>query len=769
MIMQNKIDIHEFSTGIEVKGTPNGWESGGFTGEYMNRTIDPIPQAVLDSIANRQFALAEGVVTADPAMVGRVVRGYGEIWSVVAVVTRGRDDRGRGVSLYRYFLSQGDGRIETILLWMGKPRVFNPFDRRDIGQPHQANLSPKEVRLTEEFREMLNQSLPILVPNEKPCAALRLNEMTRNLPPNDDRAWAYKVAMLERPEYFQVIYPADDQAEMVIREVLNRRQSLPVLTSGESGIKTAIKAVTNVRVRREHIETLENALGNSQLNDKYWESILDKEGASQAFRENLYGDRYVRLLTLKAMLIPQFLPYFLDWLAESKEWKTHYATSLSLQKWMLREAPKFTDDFSNLSERLKFGICYVIDCLVDEPQILKQSQLLLTDSGLWSQLYQKSLSKELEAVLSLMGNYIEKRQKQNLQSLRVQYPQWSRLLNKINKFWYPPEQHDPNYKSLAKLFEKVGTARLVAIFYQIGEGSVPKPLFDKLSTNKSEIVLFKKKIYRRKNLGDRAKELTEEVYFFFCGTVDIGGINMSRFMALIILLAVFTGGFALGIIVRWPSLIAGSETAQIQPNNTNNNNNQQSNNANNSNNQQSTSEPTPVPNNNNNEGDQGKRVQASPSPEYNMTNSAIEAIVDDLKGEIELQVRNFPENPFPQTIKDDFYKEKSNINSKGIVISCIKDKLGLPTDFQYGDVGKEEQKWAEFSTAIREYQLRKGARSILADGVISLKNATGKDKGQTRKWLEEDIRECLELSESQSNQPRTPDRIRRRRWPWEIN
>ena len=147
----SRIEIHEFSTGIEVKGTPTAWESGGFTGEYMNRTIDPIPQTVLDSIANREFALAEGVVIGDPAIVGRVIKGNdGETWSVVAVVTRGRDDRGRGVSLYRYFLCKDDGHIETILRWMDKPLlwVFNPFDYREVGQTHQANLNSKAVSYT---------------------------------------------------------------------------------------------------------------------------------------------------------------------------------------------------------------------------------------------------------------------------------------------------------------------------------------------------------------------------------------------------------------------------------------------------------------------------------------------------------------------------------------------------------------------------------------------------------------------------------------------
>ncbi|MDV7394892.1 hypothetical protein RZS08_26140, partial [Arthrospira platensis SPKY1] len=49
-----------------------------------------------------------------PAIVGRQVGGY----SVVAVVSRGRDDRGRSVSLYRYFWCEGKDYIEAILRMM---------------------------------------------------------------------------------------------------------------------------------------------------------------------------------------------------------------------------------------------------------------------------------------------------------------------------------------------------------------------------------------------------------------------------------------------------------------------------------------------------------------------------------------------------------------------------------------------------------------------------------------------------------------------------
>ena len=518
MSMENKIDIHEFSTGIEVKGTANAWESGGFTGEYMNRTLDKIPQAVLDSIANREFALAEGVVRAEPAIVGRIVRGYGESWSVVAVVTRGRDDLGRGVSLYRYFMCQEDRGIETILRWMNKPLswVFNPFDQRAIGKPHQADPSSMEIQLN-KFQEMLDQAPTIIFPAAEVCAPLLLNEITRKLlRSNGDRSWAYKVAMLERPEYFQVIYPADAKAEKVIREVLERRQNSSVLISGESGIKTAIKAVMNGRVKRGHIESLENALENQELDKNYWKSVLNKEGASQAVTEKIYGDRYVRLLTLTAMLVPQFLPIFLAWLSDSKEWEIHYGTSLKLQESMLQEAPKFTEHFPLLSECLKRGICYTIDDLVDEPKIFKESELLLTsESGLWKEVY-PSVSKELEKVLTLMGDYIK--QRKHCQPLKEKYPQWSSLLDKIDEFWYPPEKTDHKYKSWAEFFEKVETPILAAIFYQIAEGSVPKNLFDSIlpSDKKSEsIILFNKKIDRKKSVGDHISSVFNDVQTTF--------------------------------------------------------------------------------------------------------------------------------------------------------------------------------------------------------------------------------------------------------------
>ncbi|MFM6898452.1 MAG: hypothetical protein ACKPKF_14555, partial [Microcystis panniformis] len=99
------IHIHEFSTGILVDGTGGAgeWRSRGFSGEYMNSTLDSIPAPVQLAIKNREFAVAEGASSENPAIIGREVEYNQEAWSVIAVVTRGRDEGGRGASLYRYF------------------------------------------------------------------------------------------------------------------------------------------------------------------------------------------------------------------------------------------------------------------------------------------------------------------------------------------------------------------------------------------------------------------------------------------------------------------------------------------------------------------------------------------------------------------------------------------------------------------------------------------------------------------------------------------
>ncbi|NCR25142.1 MAG: hypothetical protein GPJ25_01375, partial [Microcystis aeruginosa LE13-04] len=76
------IEIHEFSTGINVQGTPDNWWSVGFSGGYMNSTLTSISKAVQQDIAADLFYLSEFAVQKKPAIIGREVKLGQEEWSV---------------------------------------------------------------------------------------------------------------------------------------------------------------------------------------------------------------------------------------------------------------------------------------------------------------------------------------------------------------------------------------------------------------------------------------------------------------------------------------------------------------------------------------------------------------------------------------------------------------------------------------------------------------------------------------------------------------
>ena len=130
----SNIEIHEFSTGINVQGTPDNWWSVGFSGGYMNSTLTSIPKAVQQDIAADLFYLSESAVQKKPAIIGREVKLGQEEWSVLAVITHAKDESERGISVSRYFLTEGLGKLNDLLTYQqSNSLTFNPFDKKKVG------------------------------------------------------------------------------------------------------------------------------------------------------------------------------------------------------------------------------------------------------------------------------------------------------------------------------------------------------------------------------------------------------------------------------------------------------------------------------------------------------------------------------------------------------------------------------------------------------------------------------------------------------------
>jgi len=311
-------EIHEFSTGIRAKRDPNGsWVSLGFTGQYMNATM-PVPHCVERSIANKEFAVAEGAASDRPAIIGRVVLGNGEPdWSVVAVVSKGWDETGRSASFYRYFLCEGRDSIWKILAWLKEQElgevVFYP--NQQVSSPH---TPPMNINKSDPPAELLSSSgfPPILIKPDQQYNWGDIHALAEAKTSEQSVSWAFNVEALEQPWRFLVIQAASNSAyEVLSRAIAHQPKIKTPVIADEQALKSAIKSLMgSSTIKKEAVQTIAEALGNEPITSEYWHSIFDSQGARSAFTQKIYSPQMVRLLLLRALVLPETFPDYLDWL-----------------------------------------------------------------------------------------------------------------------------------------------------------------------------------------------------------------------------------------------------------------------------------------------------------------------------------------------------------------------------------------------------------------------------------------------------------------------
>lgn len=315
------IEIHEFSTGIRPEQTLDGeWVSLGFTGKYMNSTLTEIPPIVERSISNREFAVTEGASSEQPAIIERVLTTEVETWSVVAIVTRGRDEIGRSLSVYRYFLCDNANSLWKILAWLeskGMP-TFDPFDCKYIGQPNLYTESfYSTLKLSPEDENLVNTTpAPILLlPQKYAFKTVNIFAIRKAHVNSEPISWAFNVEALEKPRRFQVIQAASQRAYEILNKAIKNVVQLSPIDADEEGLKSAIRGLINSsQVKTEALQTITKALKNQEFNQQFWHILFDGQGARTAISEKIYSPQMIRLMTLRAMVIPETLPEFLTWL-----------------------------------------------------------------------------------------------------------------------------------------------------------------------------------------------------------------------------------------------------------------------------------------------------------------------------------------------------------------------------------------------------------------------------------------------------------------------
>lgn len=508
------IKIDEFSTGIKAAGNVENWYSQGFTGEYMNRTIAEIPAAVQQAISNRLFALGEGGSSEQATLIGREVVDdeQNKAWSVLAVVTRGRDEWQRSFSASRYFICEGRGNLANLFrFWDVDKLTFNPFDAKNIGDsadymPVTGGIDPQ--RLSDLREEYCQQKSPVIFPYDVSICPI-IADFIANIKATEDSdpvAWAYRVEALEHPRTFKAIFPASEQAEQILRRVVASQPQVDRFVQDEPAIKKAISLLSQNKVKPEHLKTIEDALANPAIDYKYWLTMFDSQGASTAIKESSYSPQLVRLLTLRAMVIPQTLPQFFDWLNKKDKKDQIWTDCLDFQA----KVTKNLSTLPNLQATILSGVRFMAVKLLDSETYLENTAwLCIADGGCWANLYKNSFRQDLK-------NKLENLNSQILSSSSIKPDQWDSVFGKLLEYLRTRKHYlFKEYFILANLFFMTGDYKLAAIFCHVSAGEIPPELFKKLNSNHPDHAnVYGIRVYRKIGTAEKIGGFIMPVYLF---------------------------------------------------------------------------------------------------------------------------------------------------------------------------------------------------------------------------------------------------------------
>jgi hypothetical protein len=500
------IHIHEFSTGILVDGTGGAgeWKSRGFSGEYMNSTLATIPTPVQLAIKNREFAVSEGASSQNPAIIGREVEYDGEAWSVIAVVTRGMDERGRGASLYRYFLCEGKEKLPDLLCWYtrnGKP-TFNPSDYKQVGQFTEYDDTGTQINdyIPPELDEIWEGKTPIIITQnnlQTPYPALMIHKIASKTDPARCKeliSWACNVEALEQPNRFLVIYPASKKAEETIRARINSVPQLAPAIPEETLIKNAIRNSCRTGNFQENLAPIEDALNNPKIQQDYktfWNSIFEGQGSKDAYQQGIYNESNVRLLTLQAIICPEKLPDFVAWIMKKQE--DDYPISQSFQGEIVKAInPQGDGSITSptIFSKITQGINILILKVIDQPELIGDTVRLLSDKkGLWGRIYKDDTSKKL---------------KKSLKERKLDDAPWQEIKDNLSRVWdsrFDPSEKTQKYIHLAHLFDKLEEGpdkgySLTVFFYHLAQEKIPSDVYKRHKLKGDEVYNFDIKVKR---------------------------------------------------------------------------------------------------------------------------------------------------------------------------------------------------------------------------------------------------------------------------------
>ncbi len=185
----------------------------------------------------------------------------------------------------------------------------------------------------------------------------------------------------------------------------------------------------------------------------------------------------VKLVTLRALVLPKTLPEFLGWLniQAGKKVNQNQMVSLQFQQAIKELFPK---------EKVAEGIGYLLPSLLNGKISPDGLSWLLAKNGsnsIWSYA-KKQFVNDVRNDLQLIFDQYKNSKSLNFDggNLKCEIGVWNQLIRGwqgIERRYYKCEE----YRPLAELFEEFREYDLAAYFYQVSDGLVNKKLFGRLA------------------------------------------------------------------------------------------------------------------------------------------------------------------------------------------------------------------------------------------------------------------------------------------------
>jgi hypothetical protein len=424
--------IYQFSTGITVEGDATNFRSTGFTGEWMkcvlpNQTGQKVPSSIERAIKNGEFKARnlddpQYPQSVKPAIIGRVVFDSTEIWSVVAIVTRIRD-QGRKNPCNRYFFCKGDN-LWILANWLSKQikennlPIFDPFCQA----PKPIKINKDEVKKFDDKRKKIRQQFKTYRENNQSTMYEWIKdeqEKTMIIPPPDSTqyiqlsitqfhevaqiktelnqknpneqlyvSWAYNVEHLTRPELFTLIQPTTKEAYDSFQKIYQEEEVPSLFATHNAQIEEVLKKWIKNQIVKKNIDFIESIFSKQEENDEtmlYWRKLGDKNSASDALNHDLLMEDWVEIVTLLPFFVPEtFMDEYVRYFYKPQKWWQKLLSFFnSFQRKNIEQKKARTDkiqsslrnyiqekhEYPNIKNNLIEGLLPLVYVLRDNPEL----------------------------------------------------------------------------------------------------------------------------------------------------------------------------------------------------------------------------------------------------------------------------------------------------------------------------------------------------------------------------------------------------------------